>query len=640
MDIIKKINKSDNPWKVISQLSIDELESALKIASDAYYNSDEPLITDEMYDIMIEIVKKLDPESSVLNKTGATIRGKKVKLPYWLGSMTKIKSDDKALQKWLNNHDGPYLISNKLDGISCMLHRFNGKTSLFTRGDGEYGQDISHLLNMISIPKKALENIKDTNISIRGELIMSIKCFKKYAKIMSNSRNMVAGIANSKRESVNKKHAKDVSFVTYEIITSKKKLSDQLELLDDLGFDVVDYDIYDDIRTEYLLEILEERKSSSKYMIDGIIVTDNKKHKRNISGNPTYSFAFKGSTPTADVKVLEVLWKPSKRGLIIPRIRYQPVRLSEANLEYTTGFNAKYIVDNGIGKGAIIKIVRSGDVIPYITRVIKSTKPDLPKEYDYEWDKNGVNIILKDADTDKTVIIQRLTNFAKNIGIDNMSEGIVTKLVNAGYDNIQSIIMLSVDDLLTIEGFKETLANKIYNNIQKAINDIDILKLMVASNLFGRGFGERKIKAILNVCPNIVNSYSEKNHDMWYDILMGIDGFDTITSLAFLDALPTFKKFYKDIQRIIDVKPYVVPKTDGDDAIFKDEIIAFTVYRNKSWEKIIEEKGGKVSGTVTGKTTILVYGQGAETTGKYVKAMKLGITMLTPQEFKKKFKLD
>ncbi len=206
--------------------------------------------------------------------------------------------------------------------------------------------------------------------------------------------------------------------------------------------DIVSYDIYHDISLEILDSILQRRKKKSIYEIDGIIVTDDHKHTRNKSGNPPYSFAYKGMSQSADVKVIEVIWKPSKDGFIVPRIHFEKVRLSQADLEYTTGFNAKFIVDNSIGPGAIITIVRSGDVIPYILGVVKpAKKPSLPEDLDYEWDDNGVNIILDDADKNETVIIQRLTKFIRSIGVENLSEGIITRLVKADIIRFQKLLI-------------------------------------------------------------------------------------------------------------------------------------------------------------------------------------------------------
>jgi len=262
---------------------------------------------------------------------------------------------------------------------------------------------------------------------------------------------------------------------------------------------------------KYWQTFFKKRKKKTIYEIDGIIIADNHLHPRNKSGNPDYSFAYKGTTETADVKVIEVLWEASKDGVIVPRIHFTKVRLSQADLEYATGFNAKFIVDNNIGPGAIISVVRSGDVIPYVLAVPKpAKKPSLPKDMDYEWDKTEVNIVLKDADQNETVIIKRLEKFVRYIGVENMSIGIVTKLVKGGYDSIPKILSLTTDDFLSLEGFADKLAEKLYGNLQEAINNLDLLTLMAGSNVFGRGFGERKIKKILENYPNIVDDYNEK----------------------------------------------------------------------------------------------------------------------------------
>ena len=185
-------------------------------------------------------------------------------------------------------------------------------------------------------------------------------------------------------------------------------------------------------------------------------------------------------------------------------------------------------------RGAIIKIVRSGDVIPYIMEVIKGAKePSMPKE-EYVWDKNNVNILLKNPEKNIKVIIKRLTKFVRDIGVENMSQGIITKIVENGYKTIPDIIQLTVDDLLEMEGFQETLANKIINNLNSSLDRLNILILMVASNCFGRGFGERKLKKIMDVYPKIVDEYNKKNYDDYYNKINNIEGFDDISTTSFL----------------------------------------------------------------------------------------------------------
>ena len=643
MEIIDKINKSNNIWQILPELTAKELEKIIKLSSESYYNTDTPLISDEIFDLLTERLRTLDPNSGIFQKIGANVRGKKVQLPTHLGSMDKIKTDEKLIDKWKKEFKGPYLISDKLDGISCLLvfdpiESKNNKIKLYTRGDGNFGQDISHLVNLANMSVDKLLKL-DTKVTVRGELIMSKTIFEdEYASVMSNARNMVAGIVNSKPESVNKGYAAHVDFVTYEVIEPLVKPSDQMKLLKKWGLNVVYYDIYHDVDLTILDSILQKRKKKSTYEIDGLIVTDDNKHARNKTGNPTYSFAYKGMTATANVRVIEVLWKPSKDGVLVPRIHFEKVRLSQADLEYTTAFNAKFIVDNKIGPGAIITIVRSGDVIPYIMGVVKpAKKPSLPDE-DYEWDKNKVNIILANADDNETVIIQRLTKFVRYIGVDNLSEGMISRLVKAGFDTIPKLISITVDDLLSIDGIKETLANKLYSNIQNSLKNLNILTLMDASNIFGRGLGERKMKKILDKYPNIVTEYSKKkNHKDWEAKLLDLDGFDNITVDHFLEALPDFQVFYKNISKIINIKPHVnIVKKNG---LFKDQVVCMTGFRNEDWKNFIEAEGGRVSGSVSKNTTLLIYNDGEESSAKFLAAKKLGIKTISKSEFAKKYEV-
>ena len=640
MDIIKKINKAKIIWEVLRKLTVEELENILKISVDSYYNSGESLISDEVYDILSDRLRELNPESEFFKEVGAPTKGKKVRLKYWMGSMNKFKTDDE-IEKWTANRAGPYLLSSKLDGVSCLLTLSDGEYKLFTRGRGSEGQDISHLFSLVNMFSKSkvakkLAGTVDV-LDVRGELIMSKKNFEKYADVMANARNMVSGIVNSKKESVNQAYAADVDFVAYEIIEPRLLPSDQFSRLEELGFNVAANQLIDHISIEILDKKLKKYKANSAYEIDGLIITENKKHPRNTSGNPTYSFAYKGKSETAKTRVIKVEWTPQKDGQIIPTIYYNPVKLSGATLQKTAGFNARFIQDNKIGPGAIIKVVRSGDTIPYLMDVIlPAKKPSFPS-VDYYWDKNNVNIMLRNASANKTVIIRRLTKFVRDIGVENMSEGIVTRLVDAGYDTIPKIMKLTVDDLLKLDGFQQTLADKLVTNLDNSLKNLDMLTLMVASNCFGRGFGERKIRKILKVYPTIVDLYDTPERKKWSKKILEIEGFDTISTDSFLDSLPDFQAFYKIVRKIRPVKPFVaVAKTKG---IFTDEVVVFTGFRNKEWQEFIEAEGGRVSTGVSGTTTIVVYKDGEESSAKYLAAKKLGKKMFSISEFKKKYNL-
>ena len=630
MNVINKINNSDNIWKIILDFNKTDIEKAIKIAADNYYNSSNPIISDEDYDALVERLKILDPKSPLLKTIGSSVKGKKVKLPYHLGSMNK-----KNVETWINKYPGPYVLSDKIDGISCLINVVNGKINLYTRGNGEYGQCITHLLEYLPID---IENFDD-NIAIRGELVISKNKFKKYLKKnpKAKSRNITSGIINTKATSIKPKEVADIDFVGYEVIKPVMLPYEQFKYMENvLNITVSNYKLVYNISIKYLDKLLKIRKEKSPYDIDGIIITDNNKHKRNTSGNPDYSFAYKGVSEPKNTIVTDIIWTPSKDGNIIPRINYQQVRLAGADLDYATGFNARYIVNNNITRGTKITVIRSGDTIPHIINITPNKKPLILPEEDYDWDNNEVHFVLTDIDTNDTVIIKRLTKFLTDIGVTDVSIGTVTTLFNYGYDDIFKIINITVDDLLEIPGIRERKAEKIYNNINDALSKITLLKLMVSSNMLGRNMGSRKLKKILDTYPDIVDKYDKKKYNYWRNKILELEGFSDISTEIFLDNLPKFIKFYKKFIKQIRVEKHITTKNVNGK--FKNMTIVFTGFRNKDWADFIEKNGGKISSSISKNTSLLVY-KGDVAHAKKKKADELGIPVIEIDKFAKKYKL-
>jgi NAD-dependent DNA ligase len=641
--VINKLSSLKKAREIIPDLSVSELEEIIIKAAEAYYNSPEPILTDEIYDLLIDRLTTLKPNSKVLKYTGAPIaKGKKVKLPYWLGSMDKVKADEDQIESWTEEYSGPYVISDKLDGISCLLTCTAGEIHMYTRGSGNIGQDITHLADISNTSIKTLIKTYQKNgesIAIRGELIMKPSKFRKYADLFSNPRNMVAGIVNSKIDKLDQEAARDVDLVTYEIIEPEMKPSRQMKRLKELGLNVVHYNIYKNIDVKILTDLLERRRIRSAYQIDGIIITDNHIHPRNTAGNPSYSFAFKGTTPTANVKVINVIWDKTKDGLLIPVIHYEPVHLGGVEMKRTLGFNARFIEDHMIGPGAIITIIRSGDVIPYILGVVKpAKKPELPIDIEYIWDKNHVNILLKDPNSDPKVIARRITKFLQTIGVEYMSEGIVRKLVNAGYDNIFKILKMKIEDYEEFEGFAHRMATKLYTEVQSKTQEVSLPTLMDASNAFGHGLGERMLKKVIVRYPDIVKDYNPDKRSLWESKLLKLDGYSNIMVAKFLDHLPEFQKFYAKIIKYMKVQAYKPPSIKKS-GLFKNQVVVFTGFRNDTWQNYIEEQGGKVANSVSGNTTLLIYNDGEEGSSKYKKAQELGIKIISRSDFAKKYKI-
>ena len=180
-----------NGIKVLEQLNEKQLGDIIRIANSKYYNQT-PIMTDNQYDIIKEFIEHKFPDNAIVTEIGAEVERNKVKLPYEMGSMDKIKPDTGALSLWMSKYKGPYVLSCKLDGVSGLYTTEGTKPKLYTRGNGKVGQDISHLIPFLRLPKTK-------GVVIRGEFIIPKKVFdEKYGTIFANPRNMVAGIINHK----------------------------------------------------------------------------------------------------------------------------------------------------------------------------------------------------------------------------------------------------------------------------------------------------------------------------------------------------------------------------------------------------------------------------------------------------------
>ena len=163
------------------------------------------------------------------------------------------------------------------------------------------------------------------------------------------------------------------------------------------------------------------------------------------------------------------------------------MNIGGVNIEYATGFNGNFVESNKIGIGAVIQIVRSGDVIPHIKSVTtpadKAKMPDVP----YVWTTSHVDIILENKEDDMSVKVKNISSFFTTLEVESLSEGNVSRIIKAGYDTIPKILKMKMEDFSTVEGFKEKLSTKILNSIKEKIEKADIVKIAAASNKLGRG---------------------------------------------------------------------------------------------------------------------------------------------------------
>lgn len=614
-------------------LSEDQIINLIQQANDAYYNKT-PFFTDEEFDIVKEFAERKFPNNDALKAIGAPVEKGKIKLPFNMPSMNKIKPDTDALTKWKAKYKGPYVISAKLDGVSGM-YVLDGKKApkLYTRGDGKYGQDISHIIPYLTLPTTTTDKLV-----IRGEFIIQKSVFtNRYANEFSNPRNFIAGLINSKTKIPEKYRSMD--FVAYEVIKPELSPEDQFTLLDRLNVDVVYNKIVqrDQLTNELLSDELVKLRDTYKYEIDGVIVANNAVYKRT-PDNPEHAFAFKMvlSDQVAEVKVLDVLWSPSKDGYLKPRVQVEPVVLGGARIEFATGFNAKFIEDNKIGVGAIIQLVRSGDVIPHILSVVKPAEKAMMPQVPWKWNATHVDAVLEDKTHDETVVIKTITLFFKHLDTSGMGPGNVAKIVAAGLNTLPKVIHATEPELQSILGKKT--GQMASTNIHKSIQNASLPLLMTATNIFGRGFGEKRFVSIIEEIPDVLNTSMTK--EQLVAKVENIKGFSKTTAQEFAERLPEFQQFIQDAkleEKIMAMEQNKVKqKGDVNHPLYGKKVV-MSGFRDKSLMSEIQSKGAEMVGNVSKNTFVLIVKDKDEDTGKIDKAKELGVMLMTPDEFKSNY---
>ena len=650
--LIAKIEKAPHDEGLV--LKVDDLETLLEKAIEAYYNTDTPLFTDATYDILESILREKKPTSEIFKKVGAPIANPEdaVKLEYYMGSLDKVKPNEKSLTKWMVKYEGAKMVSEKLDGLSGLViisleDGDNIKMSLFKHGDGYEGQDISALLNYLNIGKykksAVIEYIKQQSkkhIALRGEIIISKdKYEQKYSTIYPKARSLISGIVNSKK--YNTDIAKDMEIVFYEIIyPTGMKWSEQFAMIEKLGFNVAMNRHFDKLDMEALPELLLEFKRESHYEIDGIILADDTRpHRRVTSGNPEYAVAFKMalSEQIATTTVEYVEYNISKHGVLKPRICYKPVVIGGDTHRYTTGLNARYILDNKLGPNAEIQIIKSGDVIPYIYKIIKSAKeaqmPD--NSIKWHWNETKVDVVLDDVENNEDVRTRKIVAFFEVMRVKGVGEGIIDRLVEASYDEVKSILELKPDMIANIEGFKLKSATNLYNAIHKVMDVAQPMeRVMAASGVFSLGLGEKKFKLVIDNVPDFYGKWCAGK--VTKDQLMAVEGYSDKSVEILLEGMPKFKQWMELHGNLVKIETADMKKSDVPKGnMFAGAVVVFTGIRNAELEKMIETQGGKVASSVSSKTTLLVAKDVGESSSKIEKAKELGVQIIAFDDFVK-----
>jgi len=553
-----------------------------------------------------------------------------------MASMNKIKTLDE-IKDWqrlkLIPNAVEIICTPKYDGLSLCKDELNNGDAI-TRGDGVYGQRSNEHYKLIGnklydVVESEFDPFGPIEFSYSyGEVIMPKQVFlDKYSSDFANPRNLVAGLINSKTVS---ESLKDCNFIKYGAVPSpslRNKFTTKQQILDTLNNNQkvkVPYHICGilDLSEELLISLFKEW--SQEYEIDGIILevnnlaTQESLGRETSSGNPVWARAFKHESfeQKAESEVIGISWNISKHGLLKPIVHINPIKLDGVTVSNVTGNNARFVKDMGIGVGAVVVVKRSGMVIPKIIDVTKTVDFEEPAVEGAEigWNEAGIELIALSETEDQK--FKQVVAFFEILEADNVGEGVVKQLWDAGYKSVREILSLTVSDLEKLDRFGKRKAQIVFDSIRKSVTGVQLSKLQHASGIF-QGLGSKKLA--------LLEGFSEKPT---LDQVMAIEGFAEISAKIFVDNYDIFLAFVDSLPVTIAEKVEVAAV--GDDLAGKQFV--FTGVRRKDLEEIIASRGGIIGGSVSKNTTHLVMKAKGSGSSKETKALSLGVEILTVEE--------
>jgi len=639
---IKAIKR--NPRAAAEAMTLGELRKTLQHFDYEYHDQNASSIADEVYDILRDVhdERSKKPYARVGSKSTHAARRKKLLVP--MGSLSKLKPGSSGLSAFLEK--GPFVVSDKEDGISLQLvYRNHDLVQALQRGDGKIGTDSSGVIPALNVPKR----IKEKDLIVRVEFTMGKATFSKHFDKASggefeNARNGAGGLLN--RNQPNPIISK-IKCIAHEIMEGKNARvapSKQFAFLKTLGFDVVPHKVYPKLTEKILTNLLSLRKSRSRREIDGIVVAQDRTYT--VSGKyPTHAVAFKINDLESSVLVTvkDVEWNESRYGRLAPRVIIEPTRIGGVTVTHFTGHNGFYI-EHGytskvksppysprpINKGAVIRAVRSGDVIPYIVEVVKAAKK--PSQPSIEFESDGVHYYASTGGDDRKAKL--LLNFFNALEVDGVKRGTIDVLIKNGFDTIKKIITAKAADFEQIPRFGHTKAVTIERNIRDALAKRATLpKLAAGSALFGDKFGESRLRDLFDSVPNIV--YSDLSKRELVDAIQQVRGFKALAVPA-AEAIPKFRLFLKKLGVKVVAEQKVAIVAGGK---MEGKSVLFTSVRDKQLQEWIIAQGGKMASTVKSANLLIVKDQFASN-NKTEYAQQNGIPVMTLDQFRTKYKVS
>lgn len=652
----------------LHELDAPKLIAFIERANAAYWDRHEQLISDPLFDRLVERLRSLDPDAEVLGKMGpsalageALDAAKAEDLPVKerFGSPVRherpMLSLDKAytaeeVTSWAEKFEGGILVMPKLDGIACSI-RFDAQGRLrlaATRGSGTEGEDIT--MNVLEIPGLP-QTIASGPLEVRGEIYMQLSAFEKYRADFSNPRNTAAGGVRQKHG--DGRRAADLTFGAYDIVgPSLPTEHDKMAMLRELKIPTVDHQFIEREEIAESFESMSRQRPDLDYEIDGVVYrTDNVAEQERLgwtSHHPRYAVAFKFQGDTGQTSLLDVEWGVSRTGTITPMAILEPIELSGAMIGRAGLHNLTRFRALALTRHAKVEVTRRGGVIPYVERVVDAGEGEF--EIPTACPACGGSVVVRQKRDGEflqcehpqqcvTARLRELEHFAKVVDIQGFGPKIVTQVVEAGLLTTPAdYYRLSHDELMSLERLGSKSAQNLVDRVA-AKREIPLPTFLEALGIDHLGPSNARLLANNFLSLPVIRQLTQEQ-------LVEIKGIKEAIADALIDGLAGQTERIDELLSVVtvpDADPPPPPPEGEDAGPLHDQSFVFTgtleAFDRKTAQGRVKALGGATPSGVSKTLTTLVVGAGkGAKSSKQKKAEKLNedgatIEVLTEQEF-------
>lgn len=648
---------------------IKDLIKQLNAASDAYYNTGNPIMTDYEFDKMYDELNRLEKESGIIyansptQNVGAAVLDELLmkKHDHPMLSLDKCHSAKEVANF---SKDSELVAMTKMDGLTVTIRYENGKLiSAETRGNGEEGKDITeHVKQFDNVPLSI--EYKDTLV-IDGEAIITYEDFEKInaslsasAKKYDNPRNLAAGtLGLLETEKVKSRHMK---FIAWDLITGPKCNNFVYKLLkmEYLGFEITPFVTVSKKHIDWAIKCIKETSEKNGYPMDGVVFKFNDIAYGESLGRTDKFFrngiAYKFDDEKFATELIDVEWTLGKTGAITPTAVFRPVRIEGSSVERASLHNVSIFKSLDLNYGDTVTVYKANLIIPqiYDNLTRSGVNPvSIPEKCPSCGGKakivkeNESEVLVCDNPGCKGKLLKRMSQFVSKeaLNIKGLSEKTLELMINYGFiHSLKDIFNIhrEKDKLTSLPRMGVKSVNKILEEIEVA-RTVTLRKFLVGLSI--PGIGDKAAKVIEKYVADAMQESSEDDIFQYFIRTVQITSWSNIPDFGEATSA-SLKKFFKEnIKEVLEladelvfINPYFDQEPVGESLEGLTFVITGSVEHFKNRKELkekIEFLGGKVTGSVTKKTDYLINNDAESGSSKNQSAKKMGVNIITEDEF-------